>query len=380
MNSKNFQKLILLWCFLFFPIIANGLTADDIAENTGHRSFEEWKEERLPEIEAQKIRDEELKHTEKSNLYRDEKYKFRIKFPDGWTIEDGDGEHVVKKATNGGSTVMVMVFDNFLSDMLIANDEESFTKEEIEQLPYLTIGDFNDEEIDNFLNEIISTNTENFAGSQVLEKGTGYIDNRKAIYFTAKVPYQVLDIKTEGILKFYYVIHNDKLYQIGGGYGVDPIDEEYNKPLIDASIASFVFEDWNNEANASDGSSAVVSESEDLLDENWSMIDIFVIFVGSLIFTWGYGLLVPILIRYVVIKKPLSIAVSILIAGMTWFTQIIISELMGNHGKHGALALVAFVSYYIMRSGSYEKNSNKYCKFCGSKIKNNVSVCDQCRK
>ena len=45
------------------------------------------------------------------SLYRNTKYNFRINFPNGWEIKDGDGQHIVKKATNQDSSINIGVTD-----------------------------------------------------------------------------------------------------------------------------------------------------------------------------------------------------------------------------------------------------------------------------
>ena len=46
------------------------------------------------------------------NLYRNTKYKFRIKFPETWEIKKGDGPNILVKATSGeGSNINIYVKD-----------------------------------------------------------------------------------------------------------------------------------------------------------------------------------------------------------------------------------------------------------------------------
>ena len=43
------------------------------------------------------------------NLYRNTKYHFRIKFPEGWKVGVGDGIHIVQKASFENSTISIIV-------------------------------------------------------------------------------------------------------------------------------------------------------------------------------------------------------------------------------------------------------------------------------
>ena len=70
----------------------------------------------------------------------------------------------------------------------------------------------------------------------------------------------------------------------------------------------------------------------------------------SFVITWGIGLLPPLLMRYAIIRRPLSKWVSIAVCTVFWFVNIIIFTAMGSQSKtHAALYLVAFVSYWILR-------------------------------
>jgi len=54
---------------------------------------------------------------ERYNLYRNEEYKFRIKFPFGWEIKDGDSLHVVKKAVNEKDMSSIIVTAQIFPDV-----------------------------------------------------------------------------------------------------------------------------------------------------------------------------------------------------------------------------------------------------------------------
>lgn len=70
----------------------------------------------------------------------------------------------------------------------------------------------------------------------------------------------------------------------------------------------------------------------------------------SFLITWSIGLLPPLLIRYVIIRRPLSKWVAIAVCAVFWFTNIIIFTTLGSQSKtHAALYLIAFVSYWILR-------------------------------
>ncbi|CCU72585.1 hypothetical protein [Thalassolituus oleivorans] len=70
----------------------------------------------------------------------------------------------------------------------------------------------------------------------------------------------------------------------------------------------------------------------------------------SFLITWSIGLLPPALIRYAIIRRPISKWVAIAVCAVFWFANIIIFTALGSQSKtHAALYLIAFVSYWILR-------------------------------
>lgn len=75
--------------------------------------------------------------------------------------------------------------------------------------------------------------------------------------------------------------------------------------------------------------------------------------IFSLIWTWGVGVSIPLIIRYAILKKPLGKGLSITIALSQWFLMVFLSILMGSKSKTNiALTLVAFISYSILKAKS----------------------------
>jgi len=73
----------------------------------------------------------------------------------------------------------------------------------------------------------------------------------------------------------------------------------------------------------------------------------------SFLFTWGIGLMPPLLIRLAFMRRPISKGWAIGIVALFWVFNVGIFTALGSQSKsHGALALVAFVSYAILRKGA----------------------------
>lgn len=72
----------------------------------------------------------------------------------------------------------------------------------------------------------------------------------------------------------------------------------------------------------------------------------------SAILTWSIGLAPPLLMRFVFLRRPARKSVSFAFVAVFWVINITIFIALGSQSRtHGALFLVALVSYYILRSG-----------------------------
>ena len=75
--------------------------------------------------------------------------------------------------------------------------------------------------------------------------------------------------------------------------------------------------------------------------------------IVSIILTWGIGLLPPVLIRYVFLKRPIGNWPAIGICAFFWIFNFILFTVLGSKSKtHAVLLIVAGVSYGILRRAS----------------------------
>ena len=80
----------------------------------------------------------------------------------------------------------------------------------------------------------------------------------------------------------------------------------------------------------------------------------------SFILTWVIGLSVPLLLRYVFLRKPINKAPAIVIVVILLFLQLALWVSLGSTSKsHAVLYLIAFVSYNILRKGYIEVAKDK---------------------
>ena len=208
----------------------------------------------------QKLSDESIdKGTENyeqitGTLYRNNQYKFRIKFPEGWEVEDGDGPHIVKKATKEGSTVLVYVRDFFGCEegqLLLDEMKREYKKEtginisdsEVKQsMAEITANDFSNEEFEEMMSGVSEGILSKYEGAKILNEEIRYLDNKKAFYVKSEVSYRALDLEVQAIMVHYITLYNGNIYMVVGGSPKDkfPIIEKQINP----SIGSFVFENF----------------------------------------------------------------------------------------------------------------------------------------
>lgn len=159
----------------------------------------------------------------KENLYRNTRYGFRIKFPEGWEIKGGDGSNVLVKAVKAGSSIGVLVKE-FPSGM----EAENYTTSDV-----MTLGEF----VDSMTQALESK----FPGAKVLDSGETKIDNVPAYWVEYTTPYSALGVSVVGTEAQYHMIRNGTYYTITAGAA----SEDFSSllPLFQTSIATFVFED-----------------------------------------------------------------------------------------------------------------------------------------
>lgn len=173
-----------------------------------------------------------------------------------------------------------------------------------------------------------------------------------------------------------------------GAYPTAPVNEKNKEPIINTSLVTFVFEDWGDQVQAasatndSKNSSNPVKEAlADSYGENLNDFGLFIAVILSILFTWGLGLLIPILLRFVILKKPLSGGMALAIVAVVYLIQLSISLALDSKSRtHAALILVAFVSYKIMRKGYKNKEAMTNCKECGNEIHQSATICNKCDK
>lgn len=82
----------------------------------------------------------------------------------------------------------------------------------------------------------------------------------------------------------------------------------------------------------------------------------FLDIVIGFVLTWILGLLPPYLIRFRILKRPMSVWPAVGVCIILWITGLVFWEALGSHSiTHGAVMLVAVISYFVLRSNSSDK-------------------------
>jgi len=156
------------------------------------------------------------------NMYRNTKYHFRIKFPEGSEIKQGDGAHIAQKAVFGNSTISLI----------------------IQQLDLGGNTGFSSIKDAGTLKEVIDTSLEGvgskFSDVTIIDSGETKIDNEPAYWVEYSAGYQVLDQQINATNLVYFLAKGDTFYSISSG----TLTKDYSsiKPLFLQTVSSFVFE------------------------------------------------------------------------------------------------------------------------------------------
>ncbi|RMD64817.1 hypothetical protein D6833_03840 [Candidatus Parcubacteria bacterium] len=124
------------------------------------------------------------------------------------------------------------------------------------------------------------------------------------------------------------------------------------KPITDRIINSLNLEGIRKVGGVSAPAAAINQQGDsimaDLNGEQWGLV----LFL-SILFTWGIGLTPPLLIRFVFMRRPIGKGWAIGIVALLWVFNLVLFTALGSQSKsHGALILVAYVSYAILRKGA----------------------------
>lgn len=284
-----------------------------------------------------------------ANIYRSQDYKFSIQFPVGWEIQDGDASHIIKKATDEhGSLIMVLVISlkNILESQQYGGLDD-FREDVEESILELSANDISDKDFEEAIGSFIEGVLEAYQDVKILERKMQLLGDEKAAYVKVKNTYMVSGANLNDISVFYATIHNGLVYWVGA------VAPEERFPLVEqeilSSVESFVFEDWNS----------MTSQNKD--EQSSIVTDLILRLILGLILTWGIGLFIPLILRFLILKRPIERKCAIIVVVILWFANFILFTTLGSESKtHFALFMVAYASYLILHKGFIKDSKTKH--------------------
>ena len=263
-----------------------------------------------------------------------------VEYPKSWRAEEGVRPHIVQKFTGdevGGVSPSCMVL------VLKAQEEDLFLEE-----------DDSEEEVKEALRNMLPEN------AVYIDGGKTKIDGEPCGWMKYYLEAERAGIQAGMCTLQYILFCGDKILVIQ--CSVFALANE--KELVEDAFLSYlpVFQMIGNSIVIHDkwtrpDKRAVSNDSvmEELFGEYWLLNLIL-----SAILTWGIGLAPPLLIRFILVRRPLSRGVSIAIVVLFCVFNITLFTALGSKNKtHAALFLVAWASYAILRKATRKEHARK---------------------
>lgn len=265
-----------------------------------------------------------------------------IEYPSHWQRSEGERPNIVQKFTSDASEGLLRMC------IIVIKDQPSFMKlfssEDISDVMF-------EQET---LKEMIPENATFIKGEQ-----TKY-DGQPGAWMT-----YMTRAKRAGVTIEMYILQHMFLYSgkmivlecsVGGLAGsAATVKQEFTRylPLFQLIGNSIVIHDkWTKPTN--EGGDSIM---EDVFGEYW-----WITLIISAIFTWGIGLVPPLLIRFAFLRRPISKGWAVATVILFGFINFVIfsANAAARGGRiGGAFVLIAFASYAILRKGAKKKSAYK---------------------
>jgi len=257
-----------------------------------------------------------------------------VKYPSVWVAKEGQRPHIVQKFT-GSSTGSIVP-----GCMII-----------IQELP--SIGKiFLDGQM---AEEIFAEGVKDYIppGAVYIDGGTTKIDAEPGAWVKYYFEQETSGMKIGMYSLQYMLFYKGSMFalqcSIAGSASEKLILEDafssYLPVFQNIGSSIYIPDKWNKEMSNADVASSVM---KDTYGENWLLTLLF-----SAILTWGIGLAPPLLIRFAIIKHPLSKPPTLITVIFLWVFNFVFFTALGSESKtHAGLLLVAWASYAILRKGS----------------------------
>ena len=266
-----------------------------------------------------------------------------IEYPSNWQRSEEESPNIVQTFTSDTSNK-----NKFVQCMILIKDQSSF----MALLPSKDISDamFTPENLKGIIPE----------GATFIKGEQAKYDGQPGAWMTYKIQTERAGLRAEIYTLNHMFLYSGKLVTLQCGVAgladsAATVENEFARylPLFQLIGNSIVIHDkWTKPTNEGNG-----SVMENAFGEYW-----WITLIVSAIFTWGIGLVPPLLIRFAFLRRPISkgwaVATVILFAFINF---MIFSVNAASRGGRigGAFVLIAFASYAILRKGAKKTSAYK---------------------
>ena len=251
---------------------------------------------------------------------------FSLSYPSSWEAEEGIRPHIVQKFT--GQT-LGSISPGFL---IIIQDMETW---EMALLEKEDLVDMLYEATDEMIPD----------GASNISKGKTQIDGEPAVWIKYYIQQERSGLKM-GMFMFQYVsVFKGKMVLLQGSVG-GPIDDylvledSFNSylPVFQGISNSLVFKDKWQDSNGANNSS-----------DKYRLFTLAL----SVLFTWGIGLIPPVIARFVILRRCFSKQAAMIFSISFLAVNIVFFTILGSTTQENvSLFLIAFASFAILRIGA----------------------------
>lgn len=272
--------------------------------------------------------------------------KMKFDYPSGWTAKEGERPNIVQRfvepLTAGITRMCMITVKEFPPEVQAASSEpgmldEVFLPENLRQMVP--------------------------PGATVLDAQSTKYDGQPGGWLSYSIYAEAANMKLYSVSLNQTFSFQGKmaglLCSVGGAAAESAkVDRAFQAsiPLFQQMGASIVLPDkWNapvalpaHEGPSGTSASAAVGAALGVPGAGLGSLVAIIIF--SLLLTWTIGLVPPLLIRYKLLKVPMSRGKAIATVVFFWFFNLILFTVLGSKSRtHGALLLIAYASYLILR-------------------------------
>lgn len=276
---------------------------------------------------------------------------FTIDYPANWEVKDGNNPHVLKVFKYTYKDFLVMVILQVQSSGQIMSNNEIRTE----------LNNMSDNEIKQLL-----------APATVTKYEMKDYDNQPGIYFYTKHTQQS-GIEAYNIVGVNHVIYfHDLTIMImcqtwaNKNIPIEQITKEANKnaPLFERIGNSLSINNKEEYAQTNIKKASFFQDLVSMLYKEKNLRELpeymlILLLIFSFVLTWGIALGEPLVIRYLILRKPMSKDSAIITSIILCVINITIFVQLGSPNKaHTALIIVAYISYFILKKKSKNDTDN----------------------